>query len=258
MSLQKLYLIALYICGYSLETVTTLTLTGHINRFKIPINSNLRSSLTMGIGNSFGKLFRISTYGESHGKGVGVIVDGCPPRIPLSEADIQIELDRRKPGQSRLTTPRDEEDIVELLSGTVDGITSGTSIGLLVRNKDQRSKDYDDMATKYRPSHADATYDAKYGVRAVAGGGRSSARETIGRVAAGAIAKKILKLYSGVEIIGYVQSVQDICTNDVNHDTVTLEMVESNIVRCPDSVVAAKMIDRIDEIRFPSNHLLIY
>jgi len=203
----------------------------------------------MGTGNTFGKLFRITTFGESHGTGVGVIVDGCPPRLPLSTEDVQRELDRRKPGQSRLTTPRDEEDLVEIMSGTYNGITLGTPIGMVVRNKDQRSKDYDEMAAKYRPSHADATYDAKYGVRAVAGGGRSSARETIGRVAAGAVAKKILKLYSGVEIVGYVQAVQDVELLNVDHDAVTEEMVEANIARCPDPVVAEKMISRIDEIR---------
>eukprot|EP01041_Mallomonas_annulata_P008991 gene8991-18604_t len=200
-------------------------------------------------GSSYGKIFKISTFGESHGTGVGVIVDGCPPRLPLKLEDIQKELDRRKPGQSRLTTPRDEEDIVEIMSGVYNGITLGTPIGMVVRNKDQRSKDYDDMAAKYRPSHADATYDAKYGVRAIAGGGRSSARETIGRVAGGAIAKKILQLYSGVEIIGYVQRVQDVEMGEIDHDTVTEEMVEANIIRCPDAVVAQKMIDRIDEIR---------
>lgn len=179
----------------------------------------------MGLGNSFGKIFKISTFGESHGAGVGVIIDGCPPRIPLCQEDIQKELDRRKPGQSRLTTPRDEDDIVEILSGVSNGLTLGTPIGLIVRNTDQKSQHYNDMSSKYRPSHADATYDAKYGVRAIAGGGRSSARETIGRVAAGAIAKKILHLFSGVEIIGYVSSVQEIRLEDVDHDTVSEEMV---------------------------------
>lgn len=184
-----------------------------------------RMDVHMGTGSTYGKIFKISTFGESHGGGVGVIVDGCPPRIPLSTADVQHELNRRKPGQSRLTTPRDEDDQVEILSGVYGGYTLGTPIGMVVRNKDQRSGDYDEMAAKYRPSHADATYDSKYGVRAVAGGGRSSARETIGRVAAGAIAKKILKLYSGVDIIGYVQKVQDIELLNVNHDEVTEEMV---------------------------------
>ena len=161
------------------------------------------SSLQMGVGNSFGRVFRISTFGESHGTGVGVIVDGCPPRLPLTTEDIQKELDRRKPGQSRLTTPRDEDDRVEIMSGTYDGLTLGTPIGMVVRNKDQRSKDYDEMAAKYRPSHADATYDAKYGVRAVAGGGRSSARETIGRVAAGTatVTTKILLPFHALQHI---------------------------------------------------------
>ena len=198
----------------------------------------------MGTGNSFGKIFKISTFGESHGKGVGVIIDGCPPRIPLSNSDIQKELDRRKPGQSRLTTPRDEEDIAEIYSGITNGVTLGTPIGIIVKNKDQRSQDYDELETKYRPSHADATYDAKYGVRAVAGGGRSSARETIGRVAAGAVAKKILKLYSNVDIIGYVQAVQDIKLTDVDYDSITEEMVIEfnyntffNYLSCFDNVI---------------------
>lgn len=211
--------------------------------------------LSMGTGNVQGKIFRISTFGESHGTGVGVIIDGCPPRIPLSVNDIQGELNRRKPGQSRLTTPRDEDDIAEIMSGTYNDVTLGTPIAIVVRNKDQRSKDYDEMSAKYRPSHADATYDAKYGVRAVAGGGRSSARETIGRVAAGAVAKKILNLYSGVEVIGYVSKVQDIELVNVDHDKVTEEMVESNIARCPDPVIADKMIQRIDEIRRTGNSI---
>ena len=213
--------------------------------------------LYMGTGNSYGKVFRISTFGESHGGGVGVIVDGCPPNMALTNEDIQHELNRRKPGQSRLTTPRDEEDIAEILSGTYEGVTLGSPIGIIVRNKDQRSKDYEDMAVKYRPSHADATYDAKYGVRAIAGGGRSSARETIGRVAAGAIAKKILRLYSNVEIVGYVAKVQDIEIPPamVDHDSVTEAMVESNIARCPDAATAEKMIARIDEIRRKGNSI---
>lgn len=215
----------------------------------------MQHNLLMGTGNSFGKIFKISTFGESHGTGVGVIVDGCPPRIPLTTEDVQRELDRRKPGQSRLTTPRDESDTVEIMSGIYDGLTLGTPIGMVVRNKDQRSGDYDTMAAKYRPSHADATYDSKYGVRAVAGGGRSSARETIGRVAAGAVAKKILKLYSNVEIIGYVVKVQDIELIGVNHDTVCEADVEANIARCPDAATAERMIARIDEIRRTGNSI---
>ncbi|AUC60025.1 chorismate synthase AroC [Cyanobacterium sp. HL-69] len=197
----------------------------------------------------FGELFRISTFGESHGGGVGVVIDGCPPRIEISAEEIQEDLNRRKPGQSKITTPRKESDLCEIVSGVFEGKTLGTPIAILVRNKDARSQDYDEMAVKYRPSHADATYDAKYGIRNWQGGGRSSARETIGRVAAGAIAKKILKQIAGVEIIAYVKSIKDIEANNINQDTVTQEQVESNIVRCPDSVTAEKMIDLIDEIR---------
>lgn len=210
----------------------------------------------MGTGNTFGKFFRITTYGESHGGGVGVILDGCPPKLEITEEDIQKELDKRRPGQSRLTTPRNEQDAIEILSGVYEGVTLGTPIGMIVRNKDQKSKDYNDaLTTSYRPSHADATYDAKYGVRAIAGGGRSSARETIGRVAGGAVAKKILQLYSETEIIGYVQRVQDIELKTQNYDLISEEMVECNIVRCPDPEVANKMIDRIDEIRRKGNSI---
>ena len=151
-------------------------------------------------GSSYGTLFRVHTFGESHGKGVGCIVDGVPPRLQISEQEIQLELDRRKPGQSIITTPRKEEDVAEILSGVVDGQSLGTPIAIVVRNKDQKSGDYSEMSVAYRPSHADATYDFKYGIRAVAGGGRSSARETIGRVAAGAIAKKLLKVVGGTEV----------------------------------------------------------
>ena len=195
------------------------------------------------MGSTFGHLFRISTFGESHGGGVGVVIDGCPPLIELSAEEIQVELDRRRPGQSKITTPRNEADHCEILSGIVDGKTLGTPIAILVRNKDQRSQDYGDMAMKYRPSHADATYDAKYGIRAVAGGGRSSARETIGRVAAGAIAKKILQ-QSNVEIVAYVKRIKDL-EAAIDPNTVTLEQVESNIVRCPDATCAEQMIDLI-------------
>lgn len=186
---------------------------------------------------------------------MGVTVDGCPPRLPLDRDDIQRDLDRRRPGQSRIVTPRNEPDAVEILSGVVDGITIGTPIGMLVRNKDHRSKDYDTMAVAYRPSHADAAYDAKYGIRAVAGGGRSSARETIGRVAAGAIARKLLKLYAGVEIVGYVKRVRDIEAPPIDPITVTTEQVDSNIIRCPDEPTAEKMIAYVDEIRKSGNSI---
>ncbi|CAM9887721.1 unnamed protein product [Chrysoparadoxa australica] len=214
--------------------------------------------MTMGMGNSFGRIFRISTWGESHGGGVGVVLDGCPPKLAISRDEIQKELDRRKPGQSRLTTPRNEADAVEILSGvSQEGFTLGTPIGMLVRNKDHRSNDYDTNAVAYRPSHADATYDAKYGIRAVAGGGRSSARETVGRVAAAAVAKALLKQYCGCEVLGkcYVKAVQDVTAENVDPDTFTLEEVEANIVRCPDPESAEKMIARIDEIRKTGNSI---
>jgi chorismate synthase len=200
------------------------------------------------MGNTFGHLFRITTFGESHGGGVGVVIDGCPPRLEISVAEIQAELNRRRPGQSKITTPRNEADQCEILSGVFEGKTLGTPIALLVHNKDQRSQDYDEMATKYRPSHADATYDAKYGIRNWQGGGRSSARETIGRVAAGAIAKKILRQVAGVEIIGYVKRIKDL-EGVIDPDAVTLEAVESNIVRCPDAECAQRMIDLIEQVR---------
>jgi chorismate synthase len=200
------------------------------------------------MGNTFGHLFRITTFGESHGGGVGVVIDGCPPRLEISAEEIQVELDRRRPGQSKITTPRKEEDRCEILSGVFEGKTLGTPIALLVRNKDQRSQDYDEMAVTYRPSHADATYDAKYGIRNHQGGGRSSARETIGRVAAGAIAKKILQQVSGVEIVGYVKRIKDL-EGAIDPETVTLEQVEQNIVRCPDAEAAERMIDLVERFR---------
>lgn len=199
-------------------------------------------------GSSFGSSFRVTTFGESHGKGVGCVIDGVPPRLPLTTEEIQEELDRRRPGQSSITTPRKESDTCEILSGLMSGVTLGTPIAVLVKNKDQRSKDYTEMKVSYRPSHADATYDFKYGIRAVAGGGRSSARETIGRVAAGAVAKKLLKVVAGTEVLAFVSRVRDIGSN-VDIDTFSLDDVESNIVRCPDQDAAQKMIDVITEIR---------
>ena len=199
------------------------------------------------MGNTFGHLFRITTFGESHGGGVGVIIDGCPPRLEISEEEIQLELDRRKPGQSNIVTPRKESDICKIISGVFEGKTTGTPIAIIVPNIDARSQDYNEMSDKYRPSHADATYDAKYGIRNWKGGGRSSARETIGRVAAGAIAKKILKQIADVEIVGYVKQIKDL-ESTVDPNTVTLEQVESNIVRCPDAECAEKMLELIDQI----------
>src|SRR5882762_9881284 len=184
------------------------------------------------MGNTFGQLFRVTTFGESHGGGVGVVIDGCPPNIELSEAEIQRELDRRRPGQSKITTRRKEEDQCEILSGVFEGKTLGTPIAVLVRNKDARPEDYSEIAEKFRPSHADFTYEAKYGIRNWQGGGRASARETIGRVAAGAVAKKILSMFfPEVELVTYVTHVYDIgATVDAN--SVTREEVEANPVRC--------------------------
>src|ERR687887_1224779 len=189
------------------------------------------------MANTFGQLFRITTWGESHGGGVGVVIDGCPPRLELTEADIQPDLDRRRPGQSKIVSPRKESDTVQILSGTFEGKTLGTPISMWVKNEDARAEAYSEMETKFRPSHADYTYLAKYGIRNWQGGGRASARETIGRVAAGALAKKILRERFGVEVLAYVKQVQRIAA-DVNPETVTLKDVESNIVRCPDPVAA--------------------
>jgi chorismate synthase len=200
-------------------------------------------------GNSFGDAFRVTTFGESHGPAVGVIVDGCPPRLPVAAEEIQRELDRRRPGQSAITTQRREPDAVEILSGLADGITLGTPIAMMVRNQDTRSGDYEEMRTKFRPSHADFTYKAKYGIRAWQGGGRASARETVGRVAAGVIARKVLAAAGAIDIVAWVQRVQDIELPPVDGATITREAVDANIVRCPDPAVAEKMISRIDEAR---------
>jgi chorismate synthase len=199
------------------------------------------------MGNSFGVLFRITTFGESHGPGLGVVVDGCPPRLALDVADIQAELDRRRPGQSRLVSQRKEADQVEILSGVLDGVTLGTPIAMLIRNTDTRGKDYDEIARAYRPSHADYTYDAKFGIRAVAGGGRASARETAGRVAAGAVAQRLLARL-GVDIVAWVDEVSGIAAN-VDGAAVTRTAVDVNDVRCPDAVAAATMIERIERAR---------
>ncbi len=199
-------------------------------------------------GNTFGTLFRISTWGESHGAGIGVTIDGCPSGIPILRDEIQLELDRRRPGQSRITTQRSEADQVEILSGVEDDRSTGTPIALLVRNSDARPEAYDSLREVYRPSHADYTYQAKYGLRSWKGGGRASARETIGRVAAGAIAQRILKDAAGVEIVAFVKRIQDIEAH-VDLEGVTRDDVESNIVRCPDPLVAEAMIAHIESVR---------
>lgn len=205
------------------------------------------------MSNILGHNFRISTWGESHGIGVGVNIDGCPPLIQLSEADIQLELDRRRPGQSEIVTPRKESDVCQILSGTSEGKTLGTPIAILVKNQDQRPSSYTEMKDKYRPSHADFTYDAKFGFRAWHGGGRASARETIGRVAAAAVAKKVIhSICPEIEILAWVKSIQDINAN-VDPHSVTSETIESNIVRTGDPAAAELMIERIKEVRSDGN-----
>lgn len=199
-------------------------------------------------GNSFGQLFRIATFGESHGGAVGVVVDGCPPGLEISEADIQKDLDRRKPGQSSITSPRKEEDIISILSGVFEGKTTGAPIAMMARNKDQRPEDYEIMKALFRPSHADFTYNAKYGRRDFRGSGRASARETLARVAAGAIAKKYLAEKLGLEFLAFVEQAGDIKAT-ISNDEVTAEKIEANIVRCPDPESAEKMIALIDSVR---------
>ncbi|MDJ0784319.1 MAG: chorismate synthase [Desulfosarcinaceae bacterium] len=193
------------------------------------------------MSSSFGTLFRVTTFGESHCRGVGAIVDGCPPGLALVENDIQTQLDRRRPGQSDLTTDRQESDRVTILSGTEKGLTLGTPIGMLVPNKDQRPGDYKEMSTIPRPSHADFTYQAKYGIRASSGGGRSSARETIGRVAAGAIAEKILQAHHGIEIVAWVSAVGTETAGAIDTAVIDRVAVDASPVRCPDLAAAGRM-----------------
>ena len=201
------------------------------------------------MSSTFGTLLKVMTFGESHGKGVGAVLDGCPSNINLSEADIQRQLDRRRPGQSKLTTKREEPDRVTILSGVENGKTLGVPIGLLVANKDQKPGDYDAMQFVPRPSHADYTYQMKYGIRSASGGGRSSARETVGRVAAGAIADKYLREAFGIEIVAWVQSVGDVEAFSIDVDLVSRDDVDQTIVRCPDRIAADKMIECIDDVR---------
>src|SRR5438445_5033853 len=199
-------------------------------------------------GNTFGELFRLTTAGVSHGPGYLAIIDGCPPGLPLSVEDLLPDLRRRRPGQSKLVTQRKEEDAPEIWSGVFEGRTDGTSIGILFRNTDQRSQDYGDIKEKYRPGHADFTFDAKYGFRDYRGGGRSSARETLCRVAAAAIAKKLLAQES-IRVLGYVKQVGSVVAQVPDPALVTLEQVEANPVRCPDPVAAERMVALIEEVR---------
>jgi chorismate synthase len=200
------------------------------------------------VPNSFGKLFQITTWGESHGPGVGVVIDGCPSRLPLAAAEIQADLDRRRPGQSDISTPRKEEDQVEIMSGVFEGLTTGVPISLMVHSNDQRPSAYDEMKEKFRPSHADFTYQTKYGHRDHRGGGRSSARETIGRVAAGAVARKILQLAGGLEIRAFVTQIHGISAPPL-HDFPSLADVEASPVRCVHPASAALMVERIKQAR---------
>ncbi|RLA00439.1 MAG: chorismate synthase [Gammaproteobacteria bacterium] len=203
-------------------------------------------------GDSIGKLFRVTNWGESHGPMIGAVVEGCPSGMALSVEDIQPALDRRKPGQSKIVTQRKEADEVQIVSGLVDGITTGTPISLLMVNQDQKSKDYSNIADLYRPSHGDFTYQQKYGIRDVAGGGRTSARVTAPSVAAGAIAEKLLMLRHQIKITAWVESVQDISC-EADPEQVNREQVESNIIRCPDPDIAEKMIERIETVRKEGN-----
>ncbi len=200
-----------------------------------------------GVGSSFGRFFRVTTFGESHGPAVGAVVDGCPPRIPLDRAEIQRALARRRPGQSRLVTQRQEADQVEVLSGVHEGLTLGTPIALMVRNTDAKGGDYDEVRTKYRPSHADHAYDAKYGIRAWQGGGRASARETVGRVAAGSVAAQALAPL-GIQVVAWVSRVADLEAT-VDPSRVTLADVEANIVRVPDAAAATQIEAAIEAAR---------
>ena len=207
------------------------------------------------MGNTFGQLFRVTTWGESHGGGVGAVIDGCPPRIELSEADIQCDLDRRRPGQSAIVSQRAEEDRCQILSGVFEGRTLGTPISILVVNKDARPEDYAQTQATFRPSHADFTYESKYGIRNWQGGGRASARETLGRVAAGAIARKVLRtFYSNFEIVAYVTKVHEIAAT-IDRASVKSGDVERNVMRCPDENAAKAMIELIEKTRADGDSL---
>lgn len=199
-------------------------------------------------GNSFGQLFKITTCGESHGGAVAVIIDGCPPGLVISREEIQAELDRRKPGQSKITSPRNEADEIHILSGVFEGVTMGTPILLVAYNNDMQPQDYEHLKNRYRPSHADYSYIKKYGVRDFRGSGRASARETLARVAAGAIAKKYLREKLGIEILSYVEQVGSIKT-DIEHQSVETKDIESNIIRCPDQEIAEKMIELVEQVK---------
>src|SRR5262245_62715388 len=207
-----------------------------------------------GMANTFGQLFRVTTWGESHGAGIGAVIDGCPPLLPLSEADIQPDLDRRAPGQSTLVTQRKESDTVRIVSGVFEGRTLGTPIGLAIPNEDMQAGEYREVREKYRPSHADYTYEVKYGVRDWRGGGRTSARETAGRVAAGAVARKLLAMRHGVEVVAWVSRVAGLRA-DCDVESVTRGEVDATPIRCPDPAMAARMIAAVEAARKDGNSL---
>jgi len=234
---------------WAISFVTNLAAFGNGSSFvkhrMLPRSSGI---IVLMPGNTFGERFRVTTAGVSHGPGYLLIVDGCPPGLPLNEQDLLPDLRRRRPGQSKIVTQRDEPDFPEIWSGVFEGQTDGTPIGVLFRNTDSKSQDYADIKDKYRPGHADFTFDAKFGIRDYRGGGRSSARETVCRVAAGAIAKKLLA-QQGVRVIGYVKQIGDLVASIPDPTAVTLEQVEGTPVRCPDPGAAARMIELIEEVR---------
>ncbi|BCL62069.1 chorismate synthase [Desulfomarina profundi] len=201
------------------------------------------------MSSSFGTLFRVSTFGESHCRAVGVVIDGCPPGLELTEKNIQVQLDRRRPGQSKLTTDRQEADQVTILSGTERGKTLGTPIALHVANKDQRPHDYSNMKDIPRPSHADFTYQMKYGIKASSGGGRSSARETIGTVAAGAVAAKVLHEKYGIEIVAWVSGIGELQLKEIDTDTITRAEVDKSVLRCPCKTTTEKMVSLVKKLK---------
>lgn len=207
------------------------------------------------MGSTFGQVFRVTTFGESHGAMIGAVVDGCPSRLELTEADIQPQLDRRRPGQSDLTTSRDEADRAQIVSGVEKGLTLGSPVTVIVANRDTKPEDYGEMMAAPRPSHADFSYKMKYGVLASSGGGRASARETVGRVAAGAIAEKLLRVRYGVEIVAWVESVQDVVVVEPDLAGLTRADVDRTPVRCPDPEVAQRMADLIRRARQDGNSL---
>ena len=253
-SLAGNFVLARALVKESISSTVTEPVTNELKKPISRLNSWLLGfSFSLSMSSVFGVLFRVTTWGESHGGGVGAVVDGCPPRIPLTAEEIQVDLNRRRPGQSAIVSPRDEEDKCQILSGVFEGLTLGTPISVMVWNKDARPEAYREMERAFRPSHADYTYQAKYGIRNWQGGGRASARETIGRVAAAAIAKQVLHQYfPEFEVVAYVKSVHRIDA-EVDPDKVEFAAVEASMVRCPDPDASARMIELIKTMRKEGN-----